>query len=70
MALKSDGKFEESLICCLKNDMKLVNSDPSTQVSKICTLIGPFRAKYMTFDLKEYNGVIFHDTGESCSKMT
>ena len=34
MALKCDGKFEESLICCYKNDKKLVNSDPSTQVSK------------------------------------
>ena len=32
------------------------------QVSKFCTLIGPFCAKYITFDLKRYRGVIFHDT--------
>ena len=29
-----------------------------SKVSKICTLIGPFRAKYITFDLKKYRGVI------------
>ena len=66
MTLKSDAKFEEKLICCFKNDKNLVNFDPTTQVSKICTLIGPFRAKYITFDLKGYRGVIFHDTEESC----
>ena len=37
-----------------------------TKVSKMCTLIGHFRAKYITFDLKKYRGVIFHDTEESC----
>ena len=37
-----------------------------SKVSKICTLIGPFRAKYITFDLKKYRWVIFHDTEESC----
>ena len=26
----------------------------------------PFCAKYITFDLKKYRGVIFHDTEESC----
>ena len=34
----------------------------NSKVSKIWTLIGPFYAKYMTFDLKKYRGVIFHDT--------
>ena len=29
-------------------------------------MIGPFCAKYTTFDLKKYRGVIFHDTEESC----
>ena len=29
-------------------------------------MIGPFCAKYTTFDLKKYWGVIFHDTEESC----
>ena len=33
---------------------------------KICTLIGPFCKKYITFGLKKYRGVIFHDTEESC----
>ena len=37
-----------------------------SKVSKICTLTGPFRAKYITFDLKKYRGVIFHDTEEWC----
>ena len=62
MTLKGDAKFEEKPICCFKNDKNLVNFDLSTQVSKICTLIGPVRAKYITFDLKKYRGVIFHDT--------
>ena len=48
MTLKSDAKFEEKLICCFKNDKNLVNFDPSTQkVSKICTLIGSYCAKYL-----------------------
>ena len=37
-----------------------------SKVSKICTFFGPFREKYITFDLKEYRGVIFHDIEESC----
>ena len=41
MILKSDTKFEEKPICCFKN-----------KVQKICTLIGLFRAKCKTFDLK------------------
>ena len=32
---------------------------------KNCTFIGLFCAKYATFDLKKYGGVIFHDTGNS-----
>ena len=30
MTLKSDAKFEEKLICCVKNDKNLVNFDLST----------------------------------------
>ena len=33
MTPKSDAKFEEKLICCFKNDKKLVN-DLSTQYSQ------------------------------------
>ena len=59
MTLKSDAKFQEKPICCFKNDKNLVNFDPSTQVSKICTLIGPFRANYIMFGLKKYRGLSF-----------
>ena len=34
MTLKSDAKFEGQLICCLKNDMSLVNFDPSPRKSQ------------------------------------
>ena len=37
-----------------------------SKVSKSGTLIGPFRSKYIKFDLKRYRGVIFHHTEESC----
>ena len=33
---------------------------------RTCTLIGPFRAKYITFDLKIYRRVIFQNKEESC----
>ena len=62
MTLKSDAKFKEKLIC-LKNDKNLMNFHPSTKkVSKICTLILSYCAKYLMVDLKKYRGVIFHDT--------
>ena len=65
MTLKSDAKFEEKLIFRFKNDKNLVNFDPSTlKVSKICTVIGSYCAKYLMFDLKKYREVIFHDTEE------
>ena len=34
MTQKSDTKFEEKPICCLKNDKNLVNFDLITQKSK------------------------------------
>ena len=33
MSLKIDAKFEEKLICYLKNDKNLMKFDPSTQKS-------------------------------------
>ena len=36
------------------------------KVSKIFTLIGPFRVKYITSEIRNYKGVIFHDIEESC----
>ena len=35
-----------------------------SKVSKICTFIGSYCAKYLKFDLKKYRGVIFHDNEE------
>ena len=64
MTLKIDAKCEEKLICCFKNDKKLMNIDPGNQESRKFTLIGPFCEKYVMFDLKKYTGVIFHDTRE------
>ena len=37
-----------------------------SKVSKIYTLIGSLREKYVMFDLKKYIGFIFHDTREWC----
>ena len=34
------------------------------EILKMSTLIGSVCAKYVTFDLKKYRGVIFHDTEE------
>ena len=36
------------------------------KVSKICTFIGSYCAKYLKFDLKKYRGIIFHDNEEWC----
>ena len=36
------------------------------KVSKICTFIGSYCAKYLMFNLKNYRGVIFCDTEEWC----
>ena len=37
-----------------------------SKVSKMCTFIGSYCAKYLKFDLKKYRGVIFHDTESWC----
>ena len=36
-----------------------------SKVSQICTLIGSYCGKYLTFDLKKYRRVIFYETEES-----
>ena len=38
----------------------------NSQVSKIYTLVGCFRPKYIKFELKKYRGAIFHDTRVWC----
>ena len=64
MTLKSDAKFEEKLIFCFKNDKNLVDFDLPPQILKIRTLTGSICVKYITFDLKKYRGIIFHETEE------
>ena len=65
MTLKRNAKFEGKLICCFKNCKNLLNFDLSTPNSQNPTLICSF--SYITFDLKKYMGVIFHDTEEWCN---
>ena len=65
MTLKRNAKFEGKLICCFKNGKNLLNFDLSTPNSQNPTLICSF--SYITFDLKKYMGVIFHDTEEWCN---
>ena len=36
------------------------------KLSKIFTLIGSIWTKYMTFELENYNGVMFHDNKKRC----
>ena len=60
MTPKIDAEFEEKLIICLKNDKKMV------KVSKTCTFICSYHAKYLMFDLKKYRVAIFHDTEVRC----
>ena len=65
MTLKSDAKFEEKLICCFKKYKNLVNFDVSTRNSQNFHFDWFLLCKvYITFDLKTYRGVIFHDTEE------
>ena len=63
MTRKNDTKIEEKLACHFKTDMmNLANFDPCTQKSKKFVLMGSLWAKYTTFGIKKYRGVIFHDT--------
>ena len=66
MSLNINAEFVEKLIFCFKNDKNLVNLAWALKILKTSTLVGFFCAKYMTFDLKKYRGVIFPDTEESC----
>ena len=61
---KSDIKFDKKPVCSVKNDKNLANFDLSTQKSQKYTLWLVFCAKYITFDIKKYRGVIFHETEE------
>ena len=65
MILKRYAKFEEKSRKIVVSKMTLVLIR-ALKVLKISTLIDLFRVKYITFDIKIYRGVIFHDTEESC----
>ena len=67
MTLKSDEKFEKKNNLLFWKWQEFDEFWPEySKVSKIFTLIGLFRAKYITFDLKKYRGVIFHDSKVPC----
>ena len=55
--------LKKNRLAVSKNDKNLMNFYHS-EVSKICILIGPFRARCITFGLKEYREVIFHGNEE------
>ena len=49
------------------NDVRnLVNFDPTLESLKICSLMGSFWSKYIMFELKNYRGVMCHDTEGWC----
>ena len=60
ITLENDAKFEEGLTCALKNDVTL-------ESLKICTLMGFFCEKYLMFELRNYRGVMCHDTEGRCN---
>ena len=71
MTMKSGAKFEEKLICCFKNDTKMVKSVLSTQNSQ--SFYFDWFLLYQVYDVwpKTYREdiwryfKIFHDTEES-----
>ena len=65
MILKSDAKIWRKTDLFQKWQEFGEFRSKHSKVSKICTLISPFRANYIAFDLKKYRGVIFHGTEES-----
>ena len=68
ITMTNDAKFEEELTFQFKIDMRnLLNFDESTRkISKICTLMGCFRPKYIIFELKKYREVKFDGTEDWC----
>ena len=63
MTLQSDAKFKEKLTCGFKYDMRnLVVFHPTIQKFENLFSMGFFCPKYIRFELKNYGGVIVHDT--------
>ena len=70
MILKTDAKFEKKTDLLFQKWQEFGEFwSNHSKVSKIWTLIGPFYSKHITFDLKKYRGIIFHDTEESKEKL-
>ena len=52
-----------NLYCTLKNDIRnLANFDQTLESLKTCTLVGSFSPKHIMLELKNYRGVMCHDT--------
>ena len=52
-------KIWRKLTCCFKNDRNLVNLNQVLEISKICTFLGSYCAKYLMFDLKSTEELSF-----------
>ena len=67
MKIKNNANFEEKLTCHFKFEMRiwwiLTRALESLKYFQ-CNLTNSFWAEYITFDLRKYRGVIFHDTDE------
>ena len=64
--LKSDAEFEENWFLVSKMRRIWCIFTWTLEILKISTLIGLFCAKYITFELKKYRGIIFLNTKEWC----
>ena len=68
MTLKSDAKFEEKLTLASKNDIRnLVNFNARSGKSENLHFERLFSPRYIIFELKNYRGVMRHDTEGLCN---
>ena len=67
MTMKSDLKFQETLACSLKNDMRnLAYFHQHLKVPILGLCSGSFCTKQKIYDLKTNGGVMCHDNEEYC----
>ena len=63
MTMRNDTKIEEELTCRFKTDMtNLTNLTRALKSLKNLRFNGLLVTKDIMFELKQYRGVIFHDT--------
>ena len=63
MTLHIDAKFKEKLTCSFKYDLRnYVNFQSITEMSKKFPFDELSLSKVIRFELRNYRGVIFHDT--------